>query len=236
MIYPDGSEEYLECHRNKIQRQYGILVSNADGSEPYFLSASTAEGIFIDYDFSPDWQKIAYIPSDEPKSIYIMNSDRSELRKIIEGEMNEYIPYLSWSPDGTKILFYEVDDPVTKLLVMNADGSGLTLLDDWSPTSLWNFSPYHTAWSPDNKKIAYYAGEAFYNVINPDGTAKTRIGCIPKKGFSWSPDGKKIICALDEHSVGIINSDGTDPVVLLKSANNISFTSGPWTGSFDWTP
>ena len=55
----------------------------------------------------------------------------------------------SWSPDGTKIVFYTWRDGNHEIYVMNADGSNLTNLTNNAAHDI------HPSWSPDGTKIAF---------------------------------------------------------------------------------
>ena len=173
---------------NSLRRKSLYLVG-ADGTDLKRLFANV--GSQGDYHFgvpqwSPDGQTVAFTVSSRTDDnrlrlhVYVINPDGTGLKEIVEHEPEypEYIahdPGLSWSPDGTKILFssghivppriegrYEHDPTV---YVVNADGSDLRAVAEGT----------HASWSPDGSRIAiidtYYAeeGASFLSTIAADG-------------------------------------------------------------------
>ena len=74
----------------------------------------------------------------------------------------ESIAKVSWSPDGSKILFIADDT-----YLINADGSDLRRLSDL-PTDYRGVRP--AAWSPGGSRIAIYNPDRGIITISPDGT------------------------------------------------------------------
>lgn len=88
-------------------------------------------------------------------------------------------------------------EPVYGLCVVNADGTGFTVLDSGP-----GFKS-HPSWSPDGSRIVYAVlpeGDELYRaatlwVVNADGSGKRRLTRDPLRGDmpTWSPDGALIV-------------------------------------------
>jgi Tol biopolymer transport system component len=90
----------------------------------------------------------------------VVNADGSGLRNLSNNPAIDR--YAAWSPDGTKIAFYD-----GVIYVMNADGSGLLKLTN-NPT--FTVLPQ---WSPDGTKILFVSlrdGNEDIYAINADGS------------------------------------------------------------------
>ncbi len=122
-------------------------------------------------------------------AIYVMKTDGTEVRKVIEvpGFRGHGSP--QWSHDGKRLAFdaSPSDTVHTKFFVVNLDGTGLKELGDHAMPS----------WSPDDKQLAYQnygtaGARAGTWVQNIDGQGRTWVA----EGFSprWSPDGGHILC------------------------------------------
>ncbi len=77
----------------------------------------------------------------------------------------------AWSPDSTRLAFYDRRDDALALSVVNADGSGLRSLVD--PLTVADYLRGPLVWSPDGTRIAFSDGPDGDNevfVIDADGS------------------------------------------------------------------
>jgi hypothetical protein len=143
----------------------------------------------IDYSptWAPDGSQIAFSSWNGPNTnydIYIYNfASQSVSQLTFTPDADEY--ELSWSPDGTKIL-YEGGRSGLEYIFLSAPGSPVPLNQEsssWSPV-----------WSPDGSKIAFskYGTGGRYDIftINPDGSGLINVTQTPlsDEGYmSWQP-------------------------------------------------
>jgi Tol biopolymer transport system component len=106
--------------------------------------------------WSPDMKRIAFAASSQGRSkgIYVINIDRTGLRRLTRGRALDSSP--AWSSDGVHIAFSSARAPSLiplnlgeELYVMNADGSHRTRL-----TRNGTFDGF-PAWAPDGRRIAF---------------------------------------------------------------------------------
>lgn len=204
--------------------------------------------------YSPDGSRIVFQRQETEKpyysrDIYVMNADGSGVQNITNTQdWTEFEP--DWSPDGTRIVFRGRPnvDQYSKVYIMNADGTGRTLLTD-----LNNSNRYPT-WSPDGHRIAfasYWEGggsrwldKGDLYVITTDGTG---LRNLTNRGEHlaepvWSPDGSELLFgrlvsdrSAGEHwQVWRMNADGGNQRCIIGCEGSFSkFSSVPvaWRGN-----
>jgi Tol biopolymer transport system component len=158
-----------------------IYVVNSDGTGKRRL---TKELDLEDYSsWSPDGSKIAFIHEKAEDdggaslNVYVMNTDGSnwvQLTKDVNIWLDDF--HLSWSPDGTKIIFNgSVADAVQGAI----EGLFCVNLKDKSLKFITKEAGIYPSWSPDGTKIMFSAGDnnnktSIY-VMDADGSNFTMI-------------------------------------------------------------
>ena len=94
----------------------------------------------------------------------------------------------SWSPDGSRIAFDQIDAGVTRTWHMAANGTDRVLADDGAGPIRERRDP---AWSPDGTKIAATNGAAL-GTMNPDGSGVVSVVTGANADPDWSPAGDRI--------------------------------------------
>ena len=151
-------------------------------------------------------------------------SPSSRPRRLTDRKMPEYDG--SFSPDGKKILFAAITLSGTQgnldLVMVNADGSGLTKISDDGGKLVHQDWP---AWSPDGKRIAFsstHEGNQEIYTAAVDGSDLVRLTQNPGIDAHpcWSPDGQTIAFATDRWGgleLASVRADGTGLVRLTRS-------------------
>jgi Tol biopolymer transport system component len=157
----------------------------------------------------------------------------------------------AWSPDGRRLAFKTAQFGSNQLAVINADGTGETLL-----TRTFRFSEGQPAWSPDATKLLYRRtpenplvqnGDTW--VLDVEGSAKdptlpVTLAVLLRTGDerypSYSPDGTQIAFRGDldlaepsgDEEIYVMNADGTN---VRQLTSNADFDSAPsWSPDGGW--
>jgi dipeptidyl aminopeptidase/acylaminoacyl peptidase len=156
-----------------------IFIVSADGGEPRQLTA----GDFNDGApaWSPDGKSIAFSAIRKPDAdyqlgdseIYVVAATGGEPRALTDRRGPDQAP--AWSPDGKRIAYLGNDEKmlsytVTRLYVMNADGSGKRELSGGYDRSVGDgvggdvAAPFggggeRIQWSPDGKRILFLSAD-----------------------------------------------------------------------------
>jgi Tol biopolymer transport system component len=237
-----------------------IWTMNADGTSATSLTVTTGTPGFSGWpNWSPDGSTIVFASSRDcnclDRDIYTVPSGGGPVTRLTAVPTVKADPV--WSPDGARIGFtscvYEpnLEDCFQNLVVMNADGSGQTVVQgtpaaesapDWQPAVGPALPPIQDALD----KIAFqssrdHPGSSASDDIftmNPDGSGQRALsGSSAMEGqAAWSPDGTKIAFAsrrTNNDEIWVMNADGTG---LANLTNTGLGSTGPGEGSPTWSP
>jgi len=144
---------------------------------------------------------------------------------------------LTWSPDGRRLAFalgrgtttdgVAVDVLWCDLMVMNADGSGLTSLATMVVDT--RDSVENILWSLDGRSIAYNTGgfSDFLSNVTLDGPGRELPGTNGCWGAAWSPDGARIAC-LGGGAITTVASGEFVPMNLYPNGGSRSSDEPVW--------
>ncbi|MBA3551903.1 MAG: PD40 domain-containing protein [Actinobacteria bacterium] len=140
------------------------------------------------------------------RGLFVMNPDGSNPLQLVGNSAHPgFDP--AWSPDGLRIAFSASLEGLHGILVMQADGTGITRLTSCVvPECEGESSP---AWSPDGSMLAFWSdrdGREGVWAVTSAGTDLTLLleGFSPLSAPAWSPDGRLIAVA-----GSLFNADGT---------------------------
>lgn len=193
---PDGSRLALYGYLKGHAGDYCILIANANGTDMVPLTcdlfAGEGENNQSNPQWSPDGSLIAFENDSNDvrlQGIYVTMPGEPRIVKIADGSGP------SWSPAGSRLVFYARGAGGTDLYSVAMNGTGLVRLTD-TP----DVAESLPVWSPDGSHIAYVGqvgGSFQVFAMDPDGShaaALTDVANEALGGYSptWSPDGVSI--------------------------------------------
>jgi Tol biopolymer transport system component len=237
---PDGRRIAYRDSTRGINDNDEIVVAAADGSTRRNITDDPANDWGPDW--SPDGSTIAFNSDRDGGRLrgYLVDPDGSDLRRL---DIDAWVEYPSFSPDGTKIVFEGHDGSDYEVYVADiATGRTQELTDDPGGDG-W------PAWSPDGSTIAFTSerddcsflpstqecwrtGEPNDQhrdvwVMNADGSNLRRVTTETGQFVAWSPDGRYLL--VSGRALYVVRPDGTGRLELR--ADGISRALG---GIPDW--
>jgi Tol biopolymer transport system component len=232
LVGPDGGAvRTLPASTRQVDPAFsadGRLLAYAEGLDIYVRNLTTgavrqvtrADANDQMPAFSPDGRRIVFLRASV-EDLFVVNIDGTGLQNLTnDSTAIETDP--SWSPNGSRISYTRSgcapgsNEGGVCVWVMNADGSGKTLLTPEEtlpecPDLIGASHRRHSeqpSWSPNSSQIAYagtfnscsQSGGSDIWVMNADGTGKRNlIGDSHTRDVqpSWSPDGTRIAFVSD---------------------------------------
>jgi TolB protein len=189
-----------------------VFVMNADGSDKTLVTDERkipGEAKAFDYEpaFSPNGRRIAFVrfTNSDYGNIYKIRTDGTNLTYVQEGAYRTQS--LSWSPDGTKIVFSDKSDtyePYEYVFITSPNGSGgrHLITEGRSPD-----------WSPDGSRIIYTHYDYGIYEMDASGASEKPLTADRASDPAFSPGGGKIVFSSDvggDSDLYIMDPDGTD--------------------------
>ncbi len=190
-------QERCPSPRAGTPAQLALYLSDATGklTIPLTLPASLESDVYL----SPQGSRVAYAAGQH---IFIAALDGSRPQRITQtpGTYGAAGSPLAWSPDGTRLAFYEGSYPFQRLNVVTTTGDDRRVL-----TPEPNFQIYRSRvlWSPDGRYIAFYqpynppfSNQEVVALVNVN-TGETQM--VTRPGFydalSWAPNSQALAMA-----------------------------------------
>ncbi len=139
--------------------------------------------------FSPDAEWLACATIGTPEDVVLLRADGSELRRLTDDAFKDR--NISWSRDGSRLVFDSTRSSGWDLWTVRADGSELRRVAETSDSA-------GAVWSSDGKRLTFVIPESGLAEVDSAGfTAREAIRFTPlpdsMQGFEpgeWSPSGE----------------------------------------------
>jgi len=211
---------------------YGLYLMNPDGSDRKLIT-SPEEIHAMEPTWAPDRCRVAYKSFTKAGNddIYVITADGESVSQLTTGPAWESSP--DWSPQGERISFRSDRTGTWNLFVMNADGSNVQQVTDYTEGIVgWQ------TWSPAGDEIAFSydlaAGDGIREGIfgiRPDGTGLHQLvrfdGDNSAVEPAWSPDGNTLYFISNKAGnldIWAVNSDGTNPRQISDWPDEYEYT------------
>ena len=227
---PDGRKTVgINVFSNKSEGPVGIdiveLDLNTKITTRLTFNGNSLEEIKPKY--SHDGNQIVFRTRDTTNDIYVMNSDGSDLKKIVESASNP-----DWSPDGKKIVYYVIDPE--SVWVINPDGTGKKLIyRDYDYSISRKFR-----WTSDSKYLLLNNRTNIITGVNIDDPTDIEYIYDPVAHWDpeYSPDGNYVtfVSSMDggNPDLFVAHSNGSDLYRLVMDTNPKFNTTDDLSGYF----
>lgn len=185
--------------------------------------------------WSPDAKRICFM-SDRlhATNLWIMNSDGTRVRRLLESKAVCYMPSWQRTPGGERIVF-GMHGTKPEMASIRPDGTGLLMLGVGHDPTL----------SPDGKWIVYTGhppeGGVTVYLMRWDGSDKRRVvnetSRVGATFPNWSPDSKQIVYSFpvgDALELFLIGPDGSGQRQLTRFGGNSVCTPAAWSPDGAW--
>jgi hypothetical protein len=223
ILYGDGMGPLVL--RDPFSGEYSLLAVPGYGNT--WAAAASPDGQYVVYRYNTD---VIY-----PKGLWIINTNGQDAHLLVK-DINPQ--FLSWSPDGKQIAFYEYG-----WQIVNADGSNLREVAPGVVIPHCHSNP--PLWSPDSRSLAVVtsqSGEGLCQEWSNDIFIDTNIvlidvdsgkarpllanGSTGNIDPAWSPDGSQIVFVSNRGgapAVWAVNVDGENLRQLTEDYAMVRF-------------
>ena len=242
---PDGRRIAFLMSHVSGRSDYIIALMDADGSNfQYLLELPDGQSVHSTLEWSPDGRWIGFLcdcPSPGSSDRRVLFTVRSDGTEVLD--LGEAASPPAWSPDGTRIAFFQDSEGGMEMITASADGTDrqqvLALARAGERSSM------NLLWSPDGAALLYF--DRWQNepamgaiVSIEDGSILADFAGVVA---AWSPDGSRIavqtrICERGYLSdcnpdflqdvLYTIARDGTDRQVLVRGSATEMVPGADW--------
>ena len=174
---PDGSQ--IVFARVAVGTATGLLIMNADGSDPHAIYPNTEADRFGTTSWSPNGTEIAFdykVFCYPNLHIEIRRTDGSGQRFLVEPDSvcQDQVTldqHPAWSPDGSQVAYQgkAVAGGTTGIWVISADGT--------NPVQLTQGGENPMTWLPHDNRIVFSRGGNIWT-MKPDGSEQVNVAAI----------------------------------------------------------
>jgi len=234
---PDGTHIVFHSDRSGNRQ---IYVMNNDGSNVVRLTKDYKSDNSWPI-WSPDGTSIIFANIDDYDNngkfrteVFSMNSDGTNIKRLTfnTGESDNYAHSAwpsGWSQDGNQILFYQYQNGLDQLWIMDSDGKGQRKLTN----TYWDAIPFMSA---NGQWISFSSfRDGNYEIYRMELNGKNLVRLTKSTGEDWRPiwilNDTKILFESDRSGITQIywmNSDGSEQECLI--------CSGAYDGQPAWYP
>ena len=179
---------------NPVFLNFNIFLENPAKIEFKDVTGQFGGQTYLSPKWSPDGKQLALTSTDGSPDgmtdVCVMDSEGIVLKNLTRSPGIDEVG--SWSPDGSKIVFFSNRDGNGEIYVMDSNGR--------KQVNLTNHPALDAAptWSPDGTQIAFQSnregGQDDIYVMDPDGDNVLNLTRRPweDQAPAWSPDGRWI--------------------------------------------
>jgi Tol biopolymer transport system component len=192
-------------------------VTDAAGNGNTASTSSDNKVTFISPDTTPPRETLIAFTHDRfSTELYLANATGSSARRLTRSEETPQ-RWPALSNDGSRIAFATKRGGSWRILVMNADGTGVVEPNIYSQVPAHGFKGYPD-WSPDGTKLVFaaeFSGQTdivLHDLMTGETRALTRSPATDLRP-RWSPDGRRVVFASAGPGIGFdlytVAVDGT---------------------------
>lgn len=224
---PENIHGKIAFHEGK-----DYIIANNDGTDELVLVK--ASWSINSPRIAPGGKTVAFSSAyeDQQDSIYAIDRDGSNLKRLTGPSDAKRDWYASWSPDGTKLIFSRAYSVTNDIFIMNDNGNDQkNLTRQYGKKSLNLFSEF--PWSPDGQRIVFSSnrdGNLNLYIMDKNGENIQRITNdveIQDYGAVWSPNSDTIAFVSTrgengETDIFIVNVDSAEikPINITNSPHH----------------
>ena len=174
-----------------------IVVANADGSGKRVLVPNVPNAAAAT--FSPDGTQIAFWGDDSPDSLFVVDADGSNLRKVVGDLWISTDKPPTWSPDGRSIAFSTESGPDRndqRISVVDVAAAAVPRLVAGGGSD--DVQAFFPSWSPDGDWIAYVgvgrSGNRLW-LVHPSGMDAHALSTTDRVAIAqphWAPSSDRL--------------------------------------------
>lgn len=187
--------------------------------------------------WSPDNKYIAFVShlSESQHQIYVVNSDGSQLTRLVDTENLDdrgYLEdFLTWSPDSSQLLFVKTSEmsserQIFSIAIESAEINQLTNLGH-NGFPLWSLV--------SNQVVFESTRDGLFQIytMDPNGTHQVRLTTIGSNRWpAWSPSGEIIAFMSDrdrgDWQIYVMDADGSHQMRISDVRNEFGYRNLDW--------